>query len=358
MKHPKGFTLIELMVGLAVALITVVIIAQVMVTYDSQKRSTIGGNDAQVTGALALYTLQQDLQMAGYGIASTPAILGCQISATYGTTALLSGSSTPLAPVIITRGTSSDSLRVYSSNHPGYAVAIKVTSAHAQNDAVFSVQASNGVSAGDLMLVAPASASGSTTDCSIFTVNAGTSAALTSTTIPHATDSGFNQTNVLPATGYAAGSLIIDLGRLLYREYTVSTRGLQMREVSTDNPSNSDTANPAQTLFPQVVVLKALYGKDTDGDGTVDGYSQTQPTTSAQWQQVLSIRLAIVVRNTHYAKSSGSDYATSSAPVWVIDSNTRITLTPPDVVNPGDWKNYRYKVFDTVIPLRNMLWNS
>ena len=23
-----------------------------------------------------------------------------------------------------------------------------------------------------------------------------------------------------------------------------------------------------------------------------------------------------------------------------------------------DWKHYRYKVYDTVIPLRNMLWNS
>ena len=23
-----------------------------------------------------------------------------------------------------------------------------------------------------------------------------------------------------------------------------------------------------------------------------------------------------------------------------------------------DWKHYRYKVFDTVVPLRNMIWKS
>jgi type IV pilus assembly protein PilW len=53
----------------------------------------------------------------------------------------------------------------------------------------------------------------------------------------------------------------------------------------------------------------------------------------------------------------------------VVDDSTGATVDcGPDgakskclklVVNTlADWKRYRYRVYDTVIPLRNMLWNS
>ena len=49
---------------------------------------------------------------------------------------------------------------------------------------------------------------------------------------------------------------------------------------------------------------------------------------------------------------------TSSLPVWYPDgvnsAPLRVDLAPPGTGD--DWRNYRYKVFETVIPLRNLLW--
>ena len=37
------------------------------------------------------------------------------------------------------------------------------------------------------------------------------------------------------------------------------------------------------------------------------------------------------------------------------DATTR--CLPIKVSQVADWKHYRYKVYDTVVPLRNVLWN-
>jgi len=58
MKHARGFTLIELMVAVALGLLTTLVIAQVFLQSEGNKRTTTSGSDAQVTGALALYALQ------------------------------------------------------------------------------------------------------------------------------------------------------------------------------------------------------------------------------------------------------------------------------------------------------------
>ena len=69
LRRHAGFTLIELMVGVVLGMLTVVIIANVFATAEGQKRTTTSGSDAQVAGSLALHALQRDVRMAGYGLA-------------------------------------------------------------------------------------------------------------------------------------------------------------------------------------------------------------------------------------------------------------------------------------------------
>ena len=64
----RGVTLVELLVGMAIGLFAVLLITQVAILFDSQKRSTTSGADAQINGAVALHTLQRDLQAAGFGL--------------------------------------------------------------------------------------------------------------------------------------------------------------------------------------------------------------------------------------------------------------------------------------------------
>jgi len=139
--------------------------------------------------------------------------------------------------------------------------------------------------------------------------------------------------------------------------------------VSASNALRQRTLNLAtaatedQELFPQVVNLQALYGKDTNSDGVVDTYNTTTPTTNALWRQVLAIRLAVVVRSVNFDKQE----VTTAEPLWDVGTSATVTGSAAcggsqclslKVDGLADWKHYRYTVFDVVAPLRNLLWGG
>ena len=62
-----GFGLVELMVAVAVGMITLLVIMQTLQTAEGQRRAITSGSDAGIGGAIALQTLQRDLMNAGFG---------------------------------------------------------------------------------------------------------------------------------------------------------------------------------------------------------------------------------------------------------------------------------------------------
>lgn len=119
-----------------------------------------------------------------------------------------------------------------------------------------------------------------------------------------------------------------------------------------------------EDLYAQIVNLQAVYGLDTTTprDNVVDVWSATTPT---DWTQVLAVRLAVVARTTQYEGKPGdaTSIVTSAEPSWRPDGSTVATLKVQGLVTcPASdtdcWKHYRYRVFETVVPLRNMLWQS
>lgn len=381
----RGITLIELMVGLVIGLIAVLVISQVLLVAEGNKRTTTSGSDAQVTGSLALYTIQRDIEMAGYGLSTSQLGLGCSVRAlTFNT--LNGGSSRTLAPVAITPGASGapDTLRILGSRTDKFSVPTLITSDHPKTGGVgvteFVVNNTVGVAAGDLMIAVPA-APDATNTCTMF---------LASGTVPgpprvlHAagsgadpqgwngTGTGASQTmvNLFPTTGYPAGSYLINVGSaLIDRSYSVTAGTLRLTEFN-----NSSAASTVTELFPQVVNLRALYGKDTApaapalGDGAIDQYDNAQPTTPDAWSRVVAIRIAIVVRSSQWEKEE----VTTTAPVWNLGSATNvvgagsvscgsnrcISMPVDGDINANDWKHYRYTVYETVIPVRNLVWRS
>src|SRR3954464_15140737 len=89
----RGFTMIEVLIGLLIAMIGVVIMMEVLITSEQRARTTTTGNDATSGGAIMMHMLQHDLVQAGYGINST-GLLGCTLT-------LPNGKKVPLAPVAI-----------------------------------------------------------------------------------------------------------------------------------------------------------------------------------------------------------------------------------------------------------------
>jgi type IV pilus assembly protein PilW len=372
MMRSRGFTLIELMVAVALGLLTTLIIAQVFLQSEGNKRTTTGGSDAQVAGALALYALQRDIQTAGYGLTAMPAAIGCPTTAQKSGTAVLT--SAPLVPVSITFGasTASDSITVfYSMGTTGFSVPMKVSADHAQTDASFTVPSTWGLATNDLLLAVPATWVSGSKECTLLQA---TSSATDSTTVIQNAVSGAWNTSlsaIMPASGYPTGSALLNLGSApVRRTYSVSSTNWTLQ--------GQDMGAAARDLFPQIVMIKAMYGKSSVASGPVTSFDVSTPTTNAGWRLVQSIRLVVVARSGQKEKknSAGNCDATPAANlttspptglVWDVGSlsstgstcNTSSKCVALDVsATDTDWNCYRYKVFDTVVPLRNAVWNQ
>lgn len=368
LRNQRGFSLIELMVGVVIGLLTVLVITQVMTLAEGKRRTISMGSDAQINAALAMFTLQRDIAQSGYGATANPAALGCPVKYQYGTSG--TASSFTLVPTLITAGASAtvpDSVTVLQANTTGFSAPMLLTGSHSATDNHFSVSSSLGAAVGNQMIAAPATWDASNW-CTLFSVTSDTASAdttLSNGNVPHVVSSSgagqWNQNSLLPAAGYASGSYLINLGAMVLRTYSISADGnLQTTELSA-----SDGSSNTQDLYPQIVNLKALYGKDTGTDGVVDTYESTAPTTSADWGKVLSVRIALVARSSQYEK----DVVTSAAPQWDLGSAAAVpsgatcngthkcvTLGVSQVGT--DWQHYRYKVYETIVPLRNVLWNN
>ena len=346
-----GMTLIELMVGMSVGLLTTLAVTQVMALAEGQRRSAVTGSAAQVDGAVAMYALQRDVQMAGYGVVNNPAALGCPVRAQFGTSA---SRQFPLVPVLIQDGGSdgsSDSLAVLAGSKGGAAVPLMVAENHGQTAANFVVRSAFSVAAGDLLVAVPATWDATANRCTLF---AATSVNLRS--VVHAAGVPWNagQGNLFPMAGYPAQSYLVNLGSMVYRTYSVNSDGSALQ---TSQLSAITGQTALQAAHAHIVNLQALYGMDTDADGVVDAYSSVSPTTAAGWQQVSSVRIAIAARSAQYEK----EVVTASQPTWSVrlgSTASEPTVLTLKVEHLADWQHYRYKVYETVVPLRNILWNS
>lgn len=348
-----GVTLIELMVGLLLGLVVVLVTAQVMSYAEGQKRVTTNGADAQVNGALALYTLQRELQMAGYGLISNLSALGCPVHANH----TAGGAFTwPLVPVVINAGANGapDSLTVISSSR-AYAVPATLSVDHPITADRFTVRSAIGVSAGDMVIAVPAAYTAAQW-CGAYMVTQ----LANSNQVVHGGTSAWNSgAQVAPAAGYFSGDLLVNAGQMVNRTFSVSADyNLQQQSLNL-----TSGAMDAQDLFPQIVSLRALYGKDTDGDNVVDTYDNNTPTTNAGWRQVMAVRVALVARSGAYQK----DEVTQASPLWDVGKVGTITGAAAcgdskcltlKIDSVADWKHYRYAVYDVTVPLRNVIWGG
>jgi type IV pilus assembly protein PilW len=128
----RGFSLVELMVAMLIALIGTIIIFQVFEVSEGIKRSTTSGGDAQQNGVVALYLMEHDLRNGGAGF-NDVGFAGCKILA-YDNSRAIKNFSLILAPALIcapgstnpggmcpgtgTAGTSPDRLTVFYGANP------------------------------------------------------------------------------------------------------------------------------------------------------------------------------------------------------------------------------------------------
>jgi type IV pilus assembly protein PilW len=186
-------------------------------------------------------------------------------------------------------------------------------------------------------------------------------------TVIHGPASRYNQAGGL-GVAYGTNALLFDMGpNPVVRTYKIVNGKLRAEslipyvpalDTDSDGDSDAEVANG-------IVHMKALYGKDTDGDRVVDTWNTTLPVTAAEWLQVRAIRVALLARSGQWEKNPvyapagcvGAACA-PAAPNWRQDDGTVVYFTMPAPADGTDWRNYRYTTYQTTIPLRNMIWST
>jgi type IV pilus assembly protein PilW len=183
----RGFSLIELMIGMLIGLLCTLVIATVMSAAEGNRRGTTSGTDAQIAGGLALYGLQRDIASSGYGFASETNAVGCNLVAFFNSVAV-PALPPRLAPVFITEG-ASDTIRTISSSKgvdpatgsiTGFTVPVRAQSVgvvgapgYVMGAQQYQVASALTYDQGDLVVAVPApNAAGVVGNCELFEINA------------------------------------------------------------------------------------------------------------------------------------------------------------------------------------------
>jgi type IV pilus assembly protein PilW len=365
----RGLSLIEILVASAIGIIASLAIFQVFAVFEGQKRTTTSGGEAQTSGTLALFTIEREVRQAGFGMNSTD-FLGCAVQGWDqqggggGGGAIAPWS---FAPLVIAQGAGGTPGIVGTSRTIAGApdtvtvaygtgdtlpapVQISVGNLGAGDDFVKVID-TYGFRPGERVVIAE-----SGKPCTMAQVSA---------VPPDPLVGGDTQrinlqaaayidpatSNLLPTrynnpaglgTQYTTSGKVYNLGASGSKGYFIQNAQLNVQA----------TGAAAAPIYDNIVQLQAEFGKDTNGDGIIDLFEEAAPTNAAQWATVLAVRIAIVARSSLYEKEE-----VTGLDVQLWEPSAAAPTTAGMVWNPtADERHYRYKVFQTVVPLRNMIW--
>jgi len=345
-----GFSLVEILVGLVIGLLATLVIMQVFSAFEGQKRSTSGSADAQTNGSIALMNIQRDVQMAGFGLPPLMVEVGPSKQSS-----LLcdpfpdfdpdndpaTNNSTNLFPVVIQDGVAnaSDILIVrYSANAMG-ALPVKIVNLlnPIMNPGLV-VENNIGCSSGSIVLVS----NGST--CRMTKV-------ATPNGIPDATHVILDASTPL-GNPLATNSKLACMGNWQDNRYEVVNNELRLN---------------GSPIVAEVVNMQAQYGVSALATSNqvnqwVNATGAWAAPTVADRNRIKAVRIVVVVRNGLREKVNVTTTCTTNKGTlnngpcaW---DDTDYSAAPMiDLSTDPDWQKYRFRAFETIIPLRNMIWS-
>lgn len=358
----SGFSLTEILVGLAIGLLVTLVIMQVFSVFEGQKRTTTGTSDALVNGSTALYAIEREAQLAGFGLvpAGSAGVADSPLECTSLTIDAATGFSpaagvSALSPVVIidggTAAGASDTITLHYGNSGSGGIPVPLAlPLVAGASAVATVDNNMGCPGTNvaLMVFGPA--------CYMTVAAQQTPANTTELVLNDA------------AVAVPDGMRLACLGTWTEAVYAVN----RVNNVST-------LTRNGDPVIADIVNIQAQYGisaaglanNNNDFNKIVQWVDAVSPTwaapTVADRNRIKAIRIAVVARNGLREKDIVTNAATigntcttnkgtvNKGPCAWDDAN--VDAAPKiDLSNDPDWPYYRYRVFETIIPLRNVIW--
>jgi type IV pilus assembly protein PilW len=338
----RGFGLVELMVAMLVGMLAVAAITAVFWSSEGQKRTITSGADASENGLIALSTMERDLRVAGLGLVG----LGCTIVAANNNVAGGVFSFNPL-PATIDRdapAAGSDTVGVTYSASAFANIPTRLAQPMAAPAAKLDVVNGDGFTRGSIILIAEAPH-----PCVLVQASADGTNVGPYWTIPHEAldDFPFNHPPAanFPVAGYSTAARIVNMGTMVRRQYFVQGGQLMMQDLNL--PVGAAPVNPVP-IADGVVAIRARYGRDTNSDGYIDLYDVTAP---AEARELVAVQIAVVARSVQLEKTPVTP---ATLPLW----NGGTVANGGALGLDETAQRYRYRVYQTTVPLRNVIWTN
>ena len=372
-RRQVGFSMVELMVGIVIAIVVVVIVMQALAVFENQKRATTGGSDSSINGALALFQVGRDARMAGFGLMSPTGLL-CPLGINIYYNGTTASDGQVLSPILIVDGASGapDAIRFVRSDS-SYGLAPTTIVKNMPNaSSIVTANGGAGLLQGAMFLVGAADGS---KVCTLMQMSQDPQATGNGWNLQHNPGGSYpwnpsNPNNVFTnAPTYVVGDVVQSVGN-----FGISTYAIQCSDNAAPSDANScdlvqynpvtagATINWANAnlnhVASQVVDMQAQYGIAAAGDvtGTVTAWVDATGATwsapsAANMLRIKAIRIAVVARASKYEKTAVSPSTLVLWPASTSPSGTQKTTTLSTAQ-----QHYRYQVFYQVIPLINMIW--
>ena len=363
----RGMTLIELMVALTIGLFLALAVTTVISVTLHQQKTTASVNERDQASTFAMAQLDKTIRSAGSGFAywMGSGSLACRLNASKGGVQLLpatlaapfasvSALQSPfMAPVLIEKGVGtngSDVLFVMSGHGKAVDVPRALVPSVSKSLPVVGLYSSVGLSPNDLVLAAGIS----NTDCYISQIasNNSSNATLSLGGAYYASSTG------LQALVTGDSSFLIGLGGSTGGYPVMRLLGVGSGDTLYQYDMLHLVSNTPQPVAEDVSHLFALYGIDTTGVGKVDTWVDPG---SADWtpaaikassdnriSKVLAIRVAVVTHSHGVKQANVSPEKLYAFADLGTSLQRQITLT-------ADQRSERYRVTESIIPIRNSL---
>lgn len=371
----SGFSLVELLVAVAIGLVLTLAVTIVLMRNERYGRATTSINDIDQSATYAMFLLDQSLRSAGSGFASRAAeTVGCRLNVTRGGVAALPRSAAWPAPFAAFTQSPRAAPVLIAKDQPaaGSDVIAVMSGSAGEGEAPAEVLALGpplglrntlGLRANDLLLLADGQ-----NDCLVL--QAGTPNA-SAGTVPLVGDGSFH-------TILGTHRSLVDFGTPTTATVLVNLGNAGAAGAVAPNPPRFTLygVGANRTLFsmdmlgleavgPQaiaegVVSLRAVYGIDTNGDGSLDNWVDpgTSPWTAAdllagtatsrtQLAQIVALRVGMVLRTSRVEREV-------VAPASVTMFADLAGLEQTHTIATAE-QNYRHRVYEQTVPLRNVL---
>lgn len=332
----KGAFLLELMIGLMMSSILIIGALTIFARFEGEKVTANQISETISNGSLGLNYIEHMGKVAGFSLTDVN-FLGCNVH--FNNSENNINSSFPLSPLIITTSNGSDSFSLFSGNSNNYFSSKNLISSPVNSE--IQLKSTFSFTPGDIFIVGERSK-----ECSLAQI---TSISNNDEKISYSTGSytnnmGQNITthfndNGLYVNNYTSNAKLINLGKTPQ----IFNYSIENERLIEENLINGEK----NIIAENIVRLKALYALDTNRDGNVDSWSNVSPTGD-NIRNIIGMKIAIIIRSP--LKGKKCIVTTNKNFIWFGGEI--------DISDIEDWQCYRFRILESTIPFRNMLWQK